>query len=100
MAGEKPCCKNHPEEPAVIRRDGISRGLCQKCLTENTTKARKSRGTKKPPGPKENGLIHLDFSPYADLLQRLQQMAKEEFRPLEMEILYLLQVQAAEAPQT
>ena len=108
-------CKNHPERPAVIRTDGISRGLCRECLTSMMKKAQKARaaGQAAPkadraarPGrprrvPREKNddlkgmlqrLLQL-FEEYPDLLARLKTLAHDEFRSLEMEILFLLQVQ-------
>jgi hypothetical protein len=96
-------CKNHPDKPALIRTDGASRGLCQECSSALMTRVRGSRSQEprktKPRKPRkgaippQEGLITLDFSEYQDLLTKLRNLAKEEYRPLEMEILFLLDIQ-------
>lgn len=92
-------CKNHPDRPAVPRKDGGPMGRCRECLQATARAAAKAK-RKKAPGPDGNGResppaeagkkVMLDFSPHPEIFSRIREKAKENFRTVENEILFLL----------
>jgi hypothetical protein len=99
-------CKNHPDVKAKLRSDGVSTGLCEACNSEKGKKMAEGRAIKKrgrqikpkpslpakvrtKPKPKPT-VVALDFESYPDLFKIIEKRAREEYRAIDMEILFLL----------
>lgn len=100
---EIPKCKNHPEIPAQIKTNGISRGRCPECLRAHMLKAQAGRkktrerdpkrtsGDTRPGRPSNNGnVIHLDFSGYPEILTKLREKSLDQMRTVEAQIVFML----------
>ena len=75
----------------------VRRGICKECGREMSIKAQglcgacyeKKRREKSKAAPQKD-VLTISFEHYPDLLQALTRKAVEDFRPLEMEVLWLL----------
>lgn len=100
--GEKPrLCKDCGEKPTISAKCPY----CASCMRKRSIVARERKKEesgrdqtgliKTPPGPKEApksemAVVQVDFGGYPQILEGLKKMAKEEIRPVELQILYLV----------
>lgn len=102
--GEKPrLCKDCGEKPTMSAKCPY----CASCMRKKSMAARERKKlesgggdpkpglTKTPPGPKEAPkseitATRVDFGGHAEVLRRIEKLAEEEMRPLDLQIIYIL----------
>ena len=101
-------CKNHPDRPVLIDKNGRSMGVCLYCIQQRVKNRKNPRVRKflRPPSKevakdkvhkvrkerKKDGKhkVVLDFTNHKEIFDKVVEKAKKEFRTVENQILFYL----------